>query len=105
MKWENVMVNISMSDQTEVFRRMCAVCVLVLMVAAGVAAQSSVSGSSTTSAMTPTGMSPGSPAGTYALSGFDNVNLFNGNLNFRLPLMTIGGRGSSGYTMMLATST
>jgi hypothetical protein len=68
-------------------------------------AQSSVPGSSTTSAMTPTGMSPGSPAGTYAFSGFDNVNLFNGNLNFRLPLLAIGGRGTAGYTMMLATST
>ncbi|HEU4713078.1 MAG TPA: RHS repeat-associated core domain-containing protein [Pyrinomonadaceae bacterium] len=44
---------------------------------------------------------PGAPAGSYPLSGFDNVNLFNGHLNFSLPLMQIGGRGSAGYTMML----
>jgi RHS repeat-associated protein len=50
---------------------------------------------------TPTGLASGAPAGSYALSGFENVNLFNGNLNFSLPLLKIGGRGSAGYTMML----
>src|SRR5882724_8010527 len=50
----------------------------------------------------PSGVSPGSPAGSYALSGFENVNLFNGNLNFRLPLLGISGRGSAGYSMTLA---
>ena len=50
-------------------------------------------------------MAPGSPAGSYALSGFDNINLYNGNLNFKLPLLQIGGRGTSGYTMTLATNT
>jgi RHS repeat-associated protein len=50
---------------------------------------------------TPSGLAPGSPAGSYALSGFDQVNLFNGSLSFRLPLMKVGGRGSAGYTMML----
>lgn len=34
--------------------------------------------------------SAGSPAGSYALSEFDNVNLFNGALNFNLPLLKIG---------------
>jgi RHS repeat-associated protein len=51
---------------------------------------------------TPLGIAPGTPAGSYALSGFDNVNLFNGHLNFQLPLRSIGGRGSAGYTMTLA---
>jgi hypothetical protein len=35
----------------------------------------------------------GRPAGSYQLSDFDNVNLFNGNLNFTLPLTSAGGRG------------
>jgi RHS repeat-associated protein len=56
---------------------------------------------SATAGLTPVEEQPGAPAGSYALSGFDNVNLFSGNLNFRLPLMHIGGRGSAGYTMTL----
>ncbi|MGH9753595.1 MAG: hypothetical protein ACREA2_12500 [Blastocatellia bacterium] len=50
---------------------------------------------------TPPGLAPGAPAGSYALSDLDNINLFNGNLNVRLPLLKMGGRGSAGYTMML----
>src|SRR2546427_12401 len=50
---------------------------------------------------TPTALAAGAPAGSYGLSGFDNINLFNGNLNFRLPLVHVGGRGMAGYTMML----
>lgn len=50
---------------------------------------------------TPAGMSRGNPAGSYALSGFDNVNLFNGHMNFHLPLLTVGGRGTARYTVML----
>jgi hypothetical protein len=42
---------------------------------------------------TPLGVAPGAPVGSYALSGFDNVNLFNGNLNFSMPLLEVGGRG------------
>lgn len=41
----------------------------------------------------------GRPAGSYDLSDFDNVNLFNGNLNFRLPLLRISGRGEAGFTI------
>ena len=52
-------------------------------------------------ASTPAGLARGTPAGTYALSGFDNVNLFNGHLNFRLPLIQMKGRGQAGYTMTL----
>src|SRR2546426_12804841 len=54
-----------------------------------------------TDGSTPAGLKPGSPSGSYGLSGFDNINLYNGNLNFRLPLLSIGGRGGAGYTMML----
>jgi RHS repeat-associated protein len=52
-------------------------------------------------AFTPLTEQPGAPAGSYPLSGFDNVNLFNGHLSFNFPLMQIGGRGHAGYTMML----
>lgn len=47
----------------------------------GVAAQTT----SATDGTTPSGIAPGSPSGSYALSGFDNINLYNGNLNFALP--------------------
>ncbi len=52
----------------------------------------------TTSKMT----QPGAPAGSYSLSGFENVNLYNGNLNFNLPLVKIGGRGKAQSSINLA---
>src|SRR5262245_56151156 len=61
--------------------------------------------SSATDLKTPAALTPGAPAGSYALSGFDNVNLYNGNLNFRLPLVKVGGRGAAGYAIMLALNT
>jgi len=61
----------------------------------------SAQNSNPTDGSTPAGLKPGAPSGSYGLSGFDNVNLYNGNLNFRLPLLRIGGRGSAGYTMTL----
>jgi hypothetical protein len=51
---------------------------------------------------TPSGLKPGAPAGSYSLSGFDNINLYNGNLNFHLPLKGIGGRGNAQMQMTLA---
>ena len=51
---------------------------------------------------TPSAMQPGSPAGSYPLSGFDNVNLYNGNLLFRLPLLKVDGRGSAQMTVNVA---
>ena len=59
----------------------------------------------TSNGMTPSGLTTGAPNGSYALSGFDNINLFNGNLNFRLPLLSIGGRGDVGAASMLALNT
>jgi RHS repeat-associated protein len=50
---------------------------------------------------TASGIAPGSPAGSYALSGFDTVNLFDGHVNVQIPVLTIGGRGEAGYTMTL----
>jgi hypothetical protein len=59
------------------------------------------SGQSAVDATTPPGQSPGAPAGAYALSGFDNVNLFNGHLNFRLPLIKVNGRGGVSFASAL----
>lgn len=52
-------------------------------------------------ATTPPGQSPGAPTGSYALSGFDNVNLFNGHLNFHLPLIKVNGRGGVSFSSAL----
>lgn len=46
-----------------------------------------------TDGYTPLWLAPGTPTGSYALSGFDNINLFNGHMNFALPLRGIKGRG------------
>ena len=54
-----------------------------------------------TDGSTPLALQPGTPAGSYALSEFDNINPYNGSLNFSLPLLSIGGRGTAGYTMTL----
>src|SRR5215213_6715312 len=54
-----------------------------------------------TDGSTPLALKPGAPAGSYALSELDNINPYNGSLNFRLPLMSIAGRGGAGYTMTL----
>src|SRR5258705_13464217 len=71
-------------------------CVLIFLSASMTVAQEAV-----TEGTTPLGLSPGSPAGSYALSGFDNVNLFNGSLNFTLPLVKVGGRGGVGYSLVM----
>lgn len=54
-----------------------------------------------TDGATPLGLAPGAPAGSYPLSDFEDVNLFNGSLNVALPLVKIGGRGDVGYSLML----
>lgn len=55
----------------------------------------SVQAQSVTDGSTPSGIAPGSPAGSYALSDFDNVNLFNGHLDVRLKLLNLAGRGGA----------
>ncbi len=55
-----------------------------------------------TDAATPAGIAPGAPSGSYSLSGFENVNLYNGNLNINLPLLKIGGRGGAQTNMSMA---
>src|SRR6185503_14912345 len=75
--------------------------IFVLLFIAGSARAQGPSGTSATDGSTPLGLQPGAPAGSYPLSGFDNINPFNGNLNFHLPLLHIGGRGGAQHTMML----
>src|SRR5437879_6639432 len=58
-----------------------------------------------TDGSTPLGMAPGSPAGSYSLGGFDNINFFNGKLSFHMPLLHMGGRGTAGYTATLPIET
>lgn len=67
--------------------------VVIALLAVGARAQ--------TGGSTPLGLSPGSPAGSYPLSDFETVNLYNGGLNFHLPLMSIGSRGATGYSLPL----
>lgn len=86
----NQMASISRSMFTNNFRLLCGLAVSLLLLVSNVAAQTSTSGGST-----PSGLQPGAPAGSYSLSGFENVNLYNGNLNFNLPLLQIGGRGGA----------
>lgn len=50
---------------------------------------------------TPPAFAPGSATGSYALSGFEYVNLFNGALNFTLPLVELKGRGKTGTPLVL----
>jgi hypothetical protein len=43
----------------------------------------------------------GHPSVLIHSSGFENINFFNGNLNFTLPLLKIHGRGESGHAIVL----
>jgi hypothetical protein len=48
---------------------------------------------------TPLVMSPGTPQGSYALNSIESINLFSGKVNIAVPVLPIGGRGESGYTI------
>jgi len=64
-------------------------CFIILLTWSTGRAQSSTDGS------TPLSIQPGAPAGSLGLDDFENVNLFNGNLNFTLPLYKVIGRGEA----------
>ena len=74
---------------------------LIASLAALAAAPALAQSTSPVDGITPLGLSPGRPAGSFPLSGFEAVNLFNGNLNFALPLLRVEGRGEAGFTMHL----
>lgn len=54
-----------------------------------------------TTGLSRVGTNSGKPTGSYQLNDFENINYLNGNLNFSLPLVNIGGRGEAGYTIPL----
>ncbi len=56
---------------------------------------------STNDGSTPPGIAPGAPAGSFPLSGFEQINVYNGHLSVNIPMLQIGGRGSAGYTIPL----
>src|ERR1043166_925492 len=59
------------------------------------------SAQSATDGQTPLGLKPGSPTGSYPLSDFETVSLFNGSLNFQMPLLSIGGRGGTTFPLTI----
>lgn len=91
----------SKSYLTRLILRMLRLCAVIALLTIICAVQSKAQ-SNPTQGFTPSGLKPGAPAGSYGLSGFDNINLYNGNLNFGLPLIGIGGRGGAKTQMMLA---
>lgn len=80
-------------------RSLFAVTIVLLFFVSPVNAQTFTS---VTDGSTPSALTPGAPAGSYSVSGFENVNLYNGNLNFALPLLSVAGRGGAGLTMRLS---
>lgn len=78
-----------MLHPTSHMSRLLSLICFVLLAASAINSQTT----SPTDATTPLALSPGSPAGSYAVSGFENVNPYNGNLSFHLPLISIKGRG------------
>jgi len=67
-----------------------AVCVLVVAMSESIAEGQTIT--NPTDVRTPLALAPGSPNGSR-VEDFANVNLFNGNLNFVMPLGELGGRG------------
>ncbi len=84
-----------MSNTVAVFRRFFGVILLPLLLVVSGNSQSSTDG------LTPPALTPGTPTGTYALSDLDNINFFNGNLNFHLPLVKVAGRGGAQMPVVL----
>jgi hypothetical protein len=77
-------------------RRICSLTLLILIV---LSSSVTASAQSVTDGSTPGALTPGSPEGSFRLSGLDTVNPYNGNLHFEIPLLNIGGRGSNPYTV------
>jgi len=57
--------------------------------------QSSTQTNSVFEGTTPTGLAPGSPPGSYALSQIEHYSPFTGTLNPTIPLYHVGGRGEA----------
>jgi len=81
--------------------RRASLCFVVISMVLLLAALANGQTTGATDGATPMALQPGAPAGSYTLSAFDTINPYNGNLNFRLPLVSAAGRGDARYTMSL----
>ena len=79
------------SKSLRILNTLIAIILLMVCVSINAKAQGSTDGT------TPLGLTAGSPNGSYPLSDFDAVNLYNGTLNFRLPIFQVAGRGGAAY--------
>src|SRR5262245_1877143 len=93
------MITIEIINQLRFFVKRCLIIITILLVFFIYTTWAQTI--SLTDGATPLGITAGAPAGSYALSGLDNINLFNGSINFSIPLLRVGVRGGAGYTMML----
>ncbi|MCC6262992.1 MAG: RHS repeat protein, partial [Bryobacterales bacterium] len=83
-------------------RRGAGLLAALLMGGAGLVAQGTLDLVKTiTHYANPPGLAAGTPEGSYALSGAENLDYFSGHLSYALPLLKIGGRGEAGYTVTL----
>jgi RHS repeat-associated protein len=80
----------------------CALIMCLLMLFMGKISDAQTYQTNPMDGSTPLGLSSGTPAGSYALSEFDTINLFNGRLNFQLPIFAVTGRGDAQMNMVLA---
>ena len=70
--------------------------VAILLLTGLIVAQAQITKS--TDGVTPKGIEPGAPAGSYPITEWENVNLFNGQVSFTLPIVQ-KGRGESGVSL------
>lgn len=82
-------------DYGQSFRACFILVVFLFSTSASVPAQVPYNGT------TPLGIAPGAAAGSFPLTDFDHVNLYNGRLSVHLPLLHIKGRGGAEYTATL----
>ncbi|MBL8234893.1 MAG: hypothetical protein JNL98_40710 [Bryobacterales bacterium] len=76
---------------------------MVFAVPFGLAGQPTVS-RNVSDGLTPPSVAPGAPPGVKEISGLERINLYNGSLSVVVPLLTIGGRGEAGYSMVARVS-
>ncbi len=94
---ESKMMRVAIAVDTiflSALRRSMGAVMLLMLLTTVASAQSSTTG------LTPPALTPGTPSGSYPLSNLDSINLFNGSLNFHLPLLNISGRGGAGMPIV-----
>ncbi|HPT28804.1 MAG TPA: hypothetical protein PLZ95_20450, partial [Bryobacteraceae bacterium] len=53
-----------------------------------------------TDGLIPPAVAPGAPLSAKQVSDVEHINLYNGNLSVAIPILSVGGRGEAGYTML-----